>query len=186
MFNLISANCYYKAPEFWENPYWGEPIIATDYMTNFVTKLKSGCTEEGLNCSGIETNILQIYGPTKLSNLTKGIPDFILNKYPTSPINNVWMNNNLSREFGNIRFSGCFRSTSLNFYLTQQFTHGLFIGSFLQIEDNRTSKIQFKDSTRVGDLPPTISKQEWQIFTNNLFKNLEQYGICVPNEINKA
>lgn len=182
IFNSLSPSAFYKAQEFWENPYWGEPILDKDRLSNFVIKLKSGSTKDGLNHSGVETNVLNIYGPTKLSNITKGVPSSVLNKYPTSPINNVWSIDGLSREFGNITFSSKFRSTNLNFYLTQNLAKGLFIGSIFQIENTRFRNIEFTDSTRVTDLPSTITREEWQIFSRNLFKNMEKYGISMPTE----
>jgi hypothetical protein len=183
--NSINSSTYYKAPEFWENPYWGEPGLDKDRLSNFTVKIKSGSTEKGLNCGGAETNVLNICGPTKLRNLTKGVPSSVLNKYSDSPINNVWSVSNLSKEFGDITFSSKFRVTNLNFYLTQNLSCGFFGGGIFQIENISFSDISFKDSTRTTDLPTTITKTEWQLFTNKLFTNLEKYGIKMPTTVNK-
>lgn len=189
LFLLISINIhpstYYKAQEFWESPYWGEPILDKPGLNNFVVKIKSGSTDEASNCAGIDTNVLNICGPTKLSKLTKGVPSSVLNKYPDSPINNVWSIDNLSREFGNITFQSDFRSTTLEFYMTQNINKGFFIGSIFEIENNKFSTITFKDSTRKTDLPNTITEGQWQSFINNFFTNIAKYGVNMPRSVSK-
>ena len=174
---------YFKARPFWENPYWGEPILDKDWLFNFTTIFKSGSTDEGLDYDGRHKNILNIYGPTNLKTLTKGVPAEILNRYPTSPINGIWSSSS-AREFGKITFNGDFRVTSLNFYATQNFERGFFSGLFFQIENHKLKSITYKDSTRnSNDLPSSITQNQWQTFINNFFTNIQKYGVNMPNAI---
>jgi hypothetical protein len=163
---------FYRASHFFE-----EPRIAKNCLTSIDAWGGGGKTSKGLNCNGMETNILNIYGDENIKFLAKNVPDCIFDKFQHTILNNLWTKETGSN-FGKLKFSGKFNTIEIDFEYQQNFINGFFGEIYLPTRMLQIRHIAFDDLSNIHNAGPEIDFIEWRKFIANLQQNLAKVGLC--------
>lgn len=171
---------FYRASHF-----FGEPRISKNHLASIEAWGGGGKTSKGLNCKGIETNILNIYGDDDIKFLAKNVPTCFFKNLENSILNNLWKKET-GCEFGKLKFLGKFNTIEIDFNLHQNFINGFFCQIYLPFRKLQINHINYDDLSTISNSEPGVNFIEWHQFISHLKKNLCSVGINYNRRFKKT
>lgn len=179
---LCSINAHIIAMHYYPSfthprMFCAEPLLGKDWMTSTVLDLRGGHANRGFNGCGYSGGILNIYGNENLFALAKGVPACILDRNPSSFINNLWEKRPIANTFGQTTITGSYSLVEFLPTFTQHFKHGFFASLTIPVKSASIKDLSYYDQTPLHGSGHAISYVEWQQWFNDLEQQLAYYDV---------
>src|SRR3990167_2667206 len=123
LISSMSISPYFKPTYFWDERYWAIP---KEPESDISLKISAGKTSKGRNNDEQIVNVLNIYGNENLYLIAKGVPEDVLNRFPTSILNTLF-NEPKNHSLGKMEITGKFQITEITLDAAYMLNNNWFI-----------------------------------------------------------
>lgn len=162
-------------------PLWQEPRVEKDWLMSLDAWVYAGKTKKAKNKDHCTTNLLDIYGTYNMKALGENVPGKDLSTFPDLILTLLSQIPACNSTFGQFSFCGCFRNTSADFMLTQNFTHGLFATFDLPVHSLEIKNITSTDLSPDAPAVPNRKNTIWQAFQTSFLDILKKYDLSLES-----